>query len=599
MRIKNLIRSLFVFVFFVPVFISYTNASDYKYTNLDINADVLIDWTINVKETYTADFLVKKHGIFRTIPLNYSVDWNKFHIDISNINVVWKKFTTKRSRGERTIKIWDPDKYVYWKVDYPISYTVYGLIKNFSGMWYSELYWNIVGHQFDTSIWNVTAVINLPKSYTWFESSDFLITADWLTKTVEQFQWTVDWTNSDKIIITYDKWLAAYHWITLAVKFPNNYFKFDDSKQAKLLWDARIWISWIVWAIRSFFANINIRENIESIFWILLFVFIAPLVILFKALQVKHESKINLRKYNLKWEFADKYKVIVQYAPPKWLNSAEVWLLLHRKAEIKDLFSLIYKRAAEWLIEIDADISSTRLKIRLFNSIRIKKLKEIWDSAPEFEKIFFDSFMYKDEVDVLNYDIKHFDDLNNLKNHWINMWWFILNKNSMFIAIIVIVSLIFMFLLPIFWILIAIILCLIFWKRLNTKLKETEKWAELIAHILWYRQFVVACDEMQLRTFLAQDPLYFDKTLPYAVVFWVETEFLKKITPIMEEYNITPTWYSWDLTNIGYCISSTNIAWTQSVYTESSWFSSWSSFWWWGWGFSGGWGWWGGWWWSW
>ena len=35
MRIKNLIRSLFVFTFFVPVFTNYTTASDYKYTNLD------------------------------------------------------------------------------------------------------------------------------------------------------------------------------------------------------------------------------------------------------------------------------------------------------------------------------------------------------------------------------------------------------------------------------------------------------------------------------------------------------------------------------------------------------------------------------------
>jgi hypothetical protein len=42
---------------------------------------------MNVKEDFTADFHVSKHGIIRVIPLNYSVLGNKFHIDVSNIDV--------------------------------------------------------------------------------------------------------------------------------------------------------------------------------------------------------------------------------------------------------------------------------------------------------------------------------------------------------------------------------------------------------------------------------------------------------------------------------------------------------------------------------
>ena len=129
--------------------------------------------------------------------------------------------------------------------------------------------------------------------------------------------------------------------------------------------------------------------------------------------------------------------------------------------------------------------------------------------------------------------------------------------------------------------------------RLNKNLKETEKWAELIAHILWYRKFLAKCDEQQLRTFLAQDPLYFDKTLPYAVVFGLQTDFLKKITPIMKEYHIQPNWFVWDIDNIWNVCSITNYAWSTASYSESWWFSSWSSFWWW---FSSGWWWGGGWW---
>ncbi|MBO4516019.1 hypothetical protein J5751_00935 [bacterium] len=47
-----------------------------------------------------------------------------------------------------------------------------------------------------------------------------------------------------------------------------------------------------------------------------------------------------------------------------------------------------------------------------------------------------------------------------------------------------------------------------------------------------------------MKKFLAEDPLFFDKTLPYAVVFGLETEFLKKIMPILEEKNLCPRWYT-------------------------------------------------------
>ncbi len=574
--------------------ITFTQANDYKYTNLDINADILIDWTINIKETYTADFFVNKHGIYRTIPVNYSVDWNKFHIDITNIHVEWKKYTTTRNNWKWTIKIWDANKYEYWKVIYPISYSVYWLIKNFSWMWYSELYRNIVWQEFDTNIEKVVATINLPQTYTWFKNSDFLITADWITKSVNDFKWTVDWSQWNKIVITYNKWLSAYQWITLAIKFPNNYFKFDDEKQAKLVWNAKIWI---MWSIKSFISNINFQQNFEKIFWIWLFFIVIPLTIFWSYVEKKYKSKINLKRYNLKWKFAKQFKVIVQYAPPKWLNSAEVWLLLHRKAQIQDLFSLIYKRAAQWLIEINADIPTLKFNIQLIKNIKIKKLKEIPESSPQFEKTFFNSFFYKDEIEISHYNNKHFTDLENLKNHWIkNVWFEYKTGDKKYIILAGIIAFLFMFFIPIFWIIIAIIIVVVIWNVFKKNLKETEKGAELISHILWYRQFLAACDERQLKTFLSQDPLYFDKTLPYAVVFWIETEFLKKITPIMQEHNITPTRYIGDLKNIGYCITSTNSTWKQSVYTEHSWFDKWSSFWWWGWGFSSWWGWWGGWW---
>ncbi len=237
--------------FFVWVF---TQANDYEYKNLDIKANVKIDWTMDITETFTANFLKKKHWIVRFIPLDYSV-WNDdFHIDLDYIRVDWNKFSTFIDNRGMNIKIWDPDVEVKWEHIYPISYSAYWLIRNFSWMWYSELYRNLVWNDFDTNINEVKADIKLPKKYNKFKDSDFMITVDWKTKTIDQFQWTVDWDLWDEIIISYNKKLYAWEWITLAIKFPNDYFEFDHEKQAGLIWKSSEYVN--NWHIFGLFVKL-------------------------------------------------------------------------------------------------------------------------------------------------------------------------------------------------------------------------------------------------------------------------------------------------------------------------------------------------------
>ena len=145
----------------------------------------------------------------------------------------------------------------------------------------------------------------------------------------------------------------------------------------------------------------------------------------------------------------------------------------------------------------------------------------------------------------------------------------------------------------VFWV--SIIIWAFIW---SNRLRESEEWFKLKSHILWYKEFLHACDENKLRLFLQQDPLYFDKILPYAIVFWLETELLKKIGPIFEEMNMESSVY-WNMNSIrtiNHIISSSAKhsvpPQSSTSYSSSSWFSRGSSFWWW---FSHGWGgWWGG-----
>lgn len=580
--------------------------SEYEYTNLDITANILSDGTINVKEDFTANFFVSKHWIIRDIPLNYSVWWKKFHIEVSNIDVQWKKFTTSTNDGNIKIKIWDADRTVIWEQNYPISYSTYGLIRNFSWMWYAELYWNLVGYDFDTNINKVRAELILPKIYTWFTADDFLITTDWTAKTIDKFAWTVDWSQWDRIIITYNKWLSAYHGITLAIKFPNNYFTFDHNRQAGLVGHKNSQQTY----------HLNTYNTSSNDGWMPVFLFISIVLILtiLWNLPTKKSHKINLNEWKLAWKFAEQFPVIVQYEPPKWLNSAEVWLLLHRNnqySRAKDLFSLIYKWAAEWLITIEPRTNPKKGKIwninigqqvkKFFNLksnnyekkveydwILVTKKNNIPSLYPEYEKNLFYWFatnsiifknnylfwysLYKEFDDDWNYlytPKRLYEDLSNyasdLENYCIEKWW--KKHRSLF--------------------------------SVFTK-PETEQWAKIISHILWYREFLAKCDENKLRLFLQQDPFYFDKILPYAIVFWLETELVKKIMPIMKEMDISSNIYSWDLLVLSETFSDISSSLhsysTSSSYSSGSWWDSWSSFdsgwsdfssgwggWWWGW----------------
>ena len=51
-------------------------------------------------------------------------------------------------------------------------------------------------------------------------------------------------------------------------------------------------------------------------------------------------------------------------------------------------------------------------------------------------------------------------------------------------------------------------------------------------------------DKKKIEELTRQDPLFVEKSLPYAVVFGIETQFIKKITPEML------SWYDGDMSSL-------------------------------------------------
>ena len=589
---------------------NFTQAKDYEYTNLDIIADVRNDWTIRINEYFAANFFVSKHGIIRDIPLNYSVEWNNFNIQVSNIKVIGKNFSTNTQNWNIEIKIWDANKTVIWEQNYDIFYTTYGLIRNFSWLWYAELYWNLVWYDFDTNIKKVKAVIKLPKEYTGFTSDDFLITTDWKSNTVEEFQWVVDWSQWDKIIITYDQWLSAYHWITLAIKFPNNYFKFDHNRQESLISNPneessshkKIILKSIIDDIIDFFSLL-----FSPILLIIIFVFLlcpsftiriilCGLVFLFNIIahKIKKIKTQIVRKKGgrLRWKLAKEFPIVVQYTPPQNISSAEASLLIHRHAEPISIISLIYKWASEWLILIKTNQKDDTLwDNKKLNDVIIEKLWEISESAPDYEKKLFKSISTKNGISEKLLSLRIESAKLNLEEYWKKKKWFTsrnikpyLKGLSVFLFLMILFS-IYLFVkrwqfIP--WVFILLIVVwfasAIYCTNNDTYNKLTKSWAKILSHVLWYREFLLRCDENKLRSFLKEDPLFIDKILPYATIFGLDSELIKKITPIMKELKIETKRYDSDLNSMNNFSSSLHKY--ESPSTSSSWKKTLSSKWW-------------------
>jgi len=232
--LKKYWKKVWFFVFLISIiFWNLAFASEFDVTNYEVNANIKIDGTMDVNEKIDVNFHQSMHGIERFFPKFYDVGDLEFQVLYNNIEVNGDKYQNFDEYGDVYTRIGDANILVNGEHKYDIDYSTYWLIRNFSWMWYSELYWNVIWYEWWNNINKVKIQISLPKSYTWFTMDDFLISAGYSYEWNQDFGWEITWDEKN-IYITYDKNLYPYEWITLAVKFPNDYFEYDHEKQASL-----------------------------------------------------------------------------------------------------------------------------------------------------------------------------------------------------------------------------------------------------------------------------------------------------------------------------------------------------------------------------
>ena len=323
---------------------SIYSSYDYVIDNYDVNIMVNSNNTFDITETITAYFNTPKHGIFRTIPLSNKIvrldgSTSTNRTQVTNLSVS-DEYSVSRENGNYKIQIGSASRTLTGEKTYTIKYT-YNLgkdpIKD-----YDELYYNIIGSEWDTVIGNVTFNLTMPKE---FDASKLGFSKGKVGSTNNDgINYTV---NGNKISGSYDGVLNKGEALTVRCELPEGYFV--D-------------------------AGLAVNSNIYLMFIIP----IATLIISF-----------------LLWFiFGRDNRVVetVEFYPPEGFNSLEVGFLYKGKANSKDVVSLLIYLANKGYIKISDNTDESLFSKA--DGFKITKLKD-YDGNDANERLFLGG-LFKD-----------------------------------------------------------------------------------------------------------------------------------------------------------------------------------------------------------
>ncbi len=323
---------------------------DYEIDDYKINMVVNENNTFDITETITANFNVAKHGIFRKIPLRNSItrlDGTKSNnrAIISNISVN-ENYSVFNENGYKVIKIGDANKNLTGSHTYTIKYT-YNIGKD-PVKDADELYFNLIGNEWDTIIKNVSFNILMPKS---FDKSSLGFSSGIVGSTDNSN--VIYNVNGNNITGSIETPLKVGEGLTVRLTLPEEYFLGENN-------------------------------NIDKY---CLFVIAICVIFVFLA-------------YCLWSKYGKDNEVVetVEFYPPDGYNSAEVNFLYKGSLEDEGAISLLIYLANQGYIKIEeTEEQELFSKTKGFKIIKIKE----YDGNNEYERMFFDGlFKTQQQIDM-------------------------------------------------------------------------------------------------------------------------------------------------------------------------------------------------------
>ncbi len=507
-------KYVFIISFF---FIGNLQAQEYfTVSGYDIEVKINKNASMDISEKIAVQFSQPRHGIIRKIPFKYKIEslpggtersemplrsggYNRIIID--KIKVPGWHYEVSNEGEYKSIKIGSADQYVRNEQHYIISYHVENAINFFKD--HSEFYFNLIGDQWATTIAGVNFTIELPEALS--DTTNYFV-ATGRTGSKERHV-DANWINNSTFAGHIIEPLKPYEGITVGISFPQDFLIKPD------------------YAFRG-------------IYWLLL-----PIAVFFVMFYLWK-----------KWGKDDSVVVQTEYYPPEDISPGVSGYIIDGKLDRRDLTALIPYWGAGGYLEINEIEKKHFLGLVKTKEYEFVKLKDLPESSLAFEKTFFNG-IFKSGSRVMLNDLKDklYTSMESAKGELmkeIDRGNYYVKYSRGFMALFVFAGIALMILgiikLASFWyenkwmgiaLLVSGLIVLIFGSLMS---KKTKKGTAVYQQLMGFKEFIKSVEKDSLQEFLKQDQFYFDKILPYAIVFNIADTWKDKLKGLDIP---PPNWY--------------------------------------------------------
>lgn len=510
-------KRLLANIFFVLVITGAKAQEAFTINNYEISLKVNKDASLDVSETIYVHFTEPRHGIIRKIPFKYQIEKlptnaPKAHRQLESggytrtiverINVIGWKYNVSAVGEYKSIKIGSADKMVDGNQKYIITYRVLNAINFFQD--HSELYYNLIGNQWGTTIDSAEFEVELPEALT--DTPQYFIATG--TYGSKENKTITEWRDHKIFSGRTAHPLNAFEGVTIGIYFPKDFLVKPDYR-------------------------------FRGIGWLLL-----PLLV-FAGMFFAWK----------KWGKDNEVTIQTEYYPPENISPGISGYIIDGKLNRRDLTALIPYWGGGGFLKVNEIEKNSLFGIIKNKDYEFIKLKELPESTRSFEKTLFKGiFETGDEVKLSDLKNVLYTSMNKAKSELeaeINREdYYVKYSRGMgcFFPLLGFVALGFgIFNLVVdwqekLWLGIALIaggIILVSFGVLMSK--KTKKGTLLYQKLLGFKEFIKSVEKDRLQEFLKQDENYFDKVLPYAIVFDMADKWKDKLKGLEVP---PPKWYS-------------------------------------------------------
>jgi uncharacterized membrane protein len=498
------------------------------------------DATFVVTESIAVDFgELEKHGIFRSIPVAYSRSETVAGmavstqytirlrvVDVRDGSNVALPYSSWRDGPNVLIRIGDPDRTVTGKLTYVITYRVERAINYFEN--HDELYWNVTGTEWDWPIHQASVRVSLPQGTPPDRIQHVTYTGPFGSRSTSASENLEEGAYRAQV-----RALQPGEGLTIVLGLPKGVLS-GPSALRETWWKAADNIGFALAALVPVLA-----------FGSLLYLY----------LRIGRDPGRRM-------------PIVVQYEPPPDLSPAEVGTLLDETIDTPDIVSTVLDLAVRGYLKIHEE-ETTRLLFLREKDYRFEKLKPADGALSPHEATFFSAlFGSSDSVQLSSLKNKFYRSIPSIRRaitkEMLGKGLFPRDPDTvrrlfrgLGIAVVIAPILLATFLaqtklvqsilppdpssLILFTGACLFLTMLIFWIFANAMPSKTPKGAKLFRHSLGFREFVTRVEKDRIARMAKEDPMLFERVLPYAVVLGVADEWAERFEGLLTE---PPSWYT-------------------------------------------------------